>query len=98
MAVGAPWPRHILQQGWRYRLRVRNASDDIHPLRLHRHSFELIRVGGRATRGVIKDVAMLGGFQELECDFIADNPGPTLFHCHQQIHMDVGFMALFDHA
>ncbi len=41
---------------------------------------------------------MLGGFQELELDFIADNPGLTLFHCHQQPHMDFGFMALFKYA
>jgi len=27
-------------------------------------------------------------------DFIADNPGLTLFHCHQQLHMDYGFMTL----
>jgi hypothetical protein len=24
--------------------------------------------------------------------------GMTLFHCHQQLHMDFGFMALFDCA
>ena len=23
--------------------------------------------------------------------------GRTLFHCHQQLHMDFGFMALFDY-
>ena len=40
---------------------------------------------------------MLGGFQEVEFDFIADNPGPSLFHCHQQLHMDFGFMALFNY-
>ena len=91
-------PKFILRQGRRYRLKFRNASDDIHPLHLHRHSFELTRVGGRPTAGVIKDVVMLGGFQELECDFVADNPGPTLFHCHQQLHMDFGFMSLFDYA
>ncbi|KDU94706.1 copper oxidase [Komagataeibacter rhaeticus AF1] len=91
-------PRYRLHEGRRYRLRVRNASDDIHPLHLHRHSFELVRIGGRPTGGVIKDVVMLGGFQELECDFVADNPGPTLFHCHQQLHMDFGLMALFDYA
>ena len=33
-----------------------------------------------------------------ELDFIADNPGLTLFHCHQQLHMDFGFMALFKYA
>jgi FtsP/CotA-like multicopper oxidase with cupredoxin domain len=41
---------------------------------------------------------MLGGFRELEFDFVADNPGPTLFHCHQQLHMDFGFMALFNYV
>ena len=50
------------------------------------------------TAGIMKDVAMLGGYQEVEVDFAADNPGLTLFHCHQQLHMDFGFMALFDYA
>jgi FtsP/CotA-like multicopper oxidase with cupredoxin domain len=91
-------PAYTLREGGRYRLKLRNASDDIHPLHLHRHSFELTRVGGRPTTGVMKDVVMLGGFQEIEFDFVADNPGPTLFHCHQQLHMDFGFMALFKYA
>jgi len=25
---------------------------------------------------------------------MATSPGPSLFHCHQQFHMDFGFMAL----
>jgi FtsP/CotA-like multicopper oxidase with cupredoxin domain len=91
-------PVYPLHQGRRYRLKFRNASDDIHPLHLHRHSFELTRIGGRPTSGVIKDVVMLGGFQEAEFDFVADNPGLTLFHCHQQLHMDFGFMALFNYV
>ena len=89
---------YTLHEGRRYRLKFRNASDDIHPLHLHRHSFELVRIGGKPTAGVIKDVVMLGGFQEAELDFVADNPGDTLFHCHQQLHMDFGFMALFRYA
>jgi FtsP/CotA-like multicopper oxidase with cupredoxin domain len=87
-----------LQEGKRYRLRMRNASDDIHPVHLHRHSFELTNLAGTPTAGVIKDVVMLGGYQQLEVDFVADNPGLTLFHCHQQLHMDFGFMALFDYV
>ncbi len=87
-----------LREGRRYRLRLRNASDDIHPIHLHRHSFELTRIAGKPTAGVIKDVFMLGGYQTAEIDFLADNPGLTLFHCHQQLHMDFGFMALFDYA
>jgi FtsP/CotA-like multicopper oxidase with cupredoxin domain len=91
-------PLYTVHQGRRYRLTFRNASDDIHPLHLHRHSFELTHIGGKPTAGVIKDVVMLGGFQELSFDFVADNPGLTLFHCHQQLHMDFGFMALFRYA
>lgn len=86
-----------LKEGKRYRLKMRNASDDIHPIHLHRHSFELTRLAGVPTAGILKDVVMLGGYQEAEVDFVADNPGLTLFHCHQQLHMDFGFMTLFDY-
>jgi len=87
-----------LKQGKRYRIRMRNASDDIHPIHLHRHSFELTKIFGKSSAGVFKDVVMLGGYQEAEIDFVADNPGLTLFHCHQQLHMDFGFMSLFDYV
>jgi FtsP/CotA-like multicopper oxidase with cupredoxin domain len=91
-------PRYSVREGGRYRVTFRNASDDDHPLHLHRHSFELTHIGGKSTAGVMKDVVMLGGFQELSFDFVADNPGRTLLHCHQQVHMDFGFMALFDYV
>ena len=87
-----------LKPGQRYRIHMRNASDDIHPIHLHRHSFELTSLAGTHTAGVMKDVIMLGGYQEAAVDFVADNPGLTLFHCHQQLHMDFGFMTLFDYV
>ena len=91
-------PLFHLKEGRRYRIRMRNASDDVHPVHLHRHSFELTRIAGKPTSGVMKDVIMLGGYQEAEVDFLANNPGMTLFHCHQQLHMDFGFMCLFDYV
>lgn len=87
-----------LHEGKRYRIRMRNASDDIHPIHLHRHSFELTSLAGIPTAGILKDVVMLGGYQQAAVDFVADNPGLTLFHCHQQLHMDFGFMTLFDYV
>ncbi|HEY1425729.1 MAG TPA: multicopper oxidase domain-containing protein [Caulobacteraceae bacterium] len=92
-----PQPMFKLQRGRRYRLRMANASDDIHPVHLHRHTFELTSIAGQPMAGVMKDVVMLGGYQRMEIDFTADDPGPTLFHCHQQLHMDFGFMCLFDY-
>jgi len=90
-------PMFRVKEGKRYRMRMRNASVDIHPIHLHRHSFELTRVAGQPTSGVMKDVVMVGGYQEVEVDFVANNPGLTLFHCHQQLHMDFGFMALVEY-
>ena len=87
-----------LHEGRRYRVHMRNESDDLHPIHLHRHVFELTNIMGKPTAGVMKDVVMLGGYQELAFDFVANDPGMTLFHCHQQLHMDFGFMTLFDYV
>jgi len=82
----------------RYRLRFDNQSDDPHPVHLHRHSFELTRFAGVATAGILKDVVVVPPRRQVDVDFLADNPGPTLFHCHQQLHMDYGFMALVEYT
>jgi FtsP/CotA-like multicopper oxidase with cupredoxin domain len=87
-----------LKLGRRYRLRFRNASGDIHPLHLHRHTFELANLHGHSVAGVMKDVVLVPPFQTTEVDFTADQPGLSLFHCHMQQHMDFGFMALFREA
>jgi FtsP/CotA-like multicopper oxidase with cupredoxin domain len=95
-AMDANSPVLQLQRDQRYRLRFRNATDDLHPMHLHRHTFEITRFAGTPTAGVRKDVALLGGYQSMEIDFVADQPGLSLMHCHQQIHMDYGLMLLLN--
>ncbi|MGI8508221.1 MAG: multicopper oxidase domain-containing protein [Gemmatimonadaceae bacterium] len=87
-----------VRQGQRYRLAFRNLADDPHPVHLHRHSFELVRVNGKATAGVMKDTVVVPGFGAVDVDFVANDPGATLFHCHQTLHMDYGFMRLFKYV
>ncbi|HWE48758.1 MAG TPA: multicopper oxidase domain-containing protein [Bryobacteraceae bacterium] len=87
-----------LKAGGRYRLIFDNRSDEAHPVHLHRHTFELTKVEGVATSGVLKDVVVVQPMTQIEADFVANNRGPTLFHCHQQMHMDYGFMALLKYA
>lgn len=89
-------PPMVLHKGLRYRLSFDNQTDDAHPLHLHRNSFELTNVHGKPTSGVLKDVVLIKPFSKIEVDFTADHPGLTLFHCHQQLHMDFGFMKLFN--
>ena len=98
---GLSWPKTKqipLTNGTRYRLLLDNDSNDIHPVHLHRHTFELRKMNGKPTSGVKKDVVLLPTRSRTEVTFTADHPGKTLFHCHQQDHMDSGFMMLFDYA
>ena len=94
---GKPYPHgqeFILIPGARHRLVFHNRTDDSHPLHLHRHSFELAEIYGKPTGGVVKDTVVVPLYGRAAVDFIADQPGPSLFHCHIQMHMDYGFKAL----
>jgi FtsP/CotA-like multicopper oxidase with cupredoxin domain len=89
----------VLQTGRRYRLSFINHSTNNHPVHLHRHTFELRSLPDHPDiRGIFKDVVLVDAKTQVDVEFTANNPGPTLFHCHQQNHMDAGFMMLFRYA
>ena len=69
-----------------------------HPMHLHRHTFEVTRIGDRQVSGLFKDVINVMPLDSVAVDFVANNPGDTLLHCHQQLHMDYGFMQLLKHV
>lgn len=85
----------VLKLGRRYRLAFHNRTNEAHPLHLHRYTFELVKIGARATAGVKKDVVNLQPHQTMEVDFVPRQVGLALFHCHQQLHMEMGFKQLF---
>jgi FtsP/CotA-like multicopper oxidase with cupredoxin domain len=95
---GNSWPAtnplFTTEVGKRYRLIMANNSGDNHPVHLHRHTFEITKIGDKSTAGVMKDTVNMTRFSKVEIDFIADDPGPTLLHCHHQDHQDEGFMGL----
>jgi FtsP/CotA-like multicopper oxidase with cupredoxin domain len=98
---GQSWPEIDpikVQQGKRYRLTFQNASNDQHPMHLHRHTFELASVGDKNVSGLKKDVINVMPLDIVSVDFLADNPGDTLMHCHMQLHMDFGFMQLIKYV
>ena len=90
-------PIHV-KAGKRYRLLLRNGSGDQHPLHLHRHTFEVTQIAKKPLSGLLKDVVLVMPLETVAVDFVADNPGDTLFHCHQQLHMDFGFMTLIKYG
>jgi FtsP/CotA-like multicopper oxidase with cupredoxin domain len=95
----APGNAPVLQTGQRYRLVMKNRSLDDHPMHLHRHVFDVRRVDDSPElHNLRKDVVLVRSGSTAEVEFLADNPGKTLFHCHQQDHMDRGFMMVFNYA
>lgn len=98
---GKPYPHErefVLQQGTRYRLVMRNRTDDAHPMHLHRHLWELAEINGKKTSGILKDTVVVPYYGRAVVDFTANQPGLALFHCHIQQHMDYGFKALFRYS
>jgi FtsP/CotA-like multicopper oxidase with cupredoxin domain len=88
----------LVKQGKRYRLLLRNGSGDQHPIHLHRHTFEVAQIGHKQLSGLRKDVINVMPLETVAVDFVADNPGNTLLHCHQQLHMDFGFMTILKYT
>jgi FtsP/CotA-like multicopper oxidase with cupredoxin domain len=94
---GKSWPDTVpleVTRNKRYRLVFKNVSGDQHPMHLHRHTFEVVSIGEKKISGLHKDVINVMPMQTVAVDFLADNPGDSLLHCHMQLHMDYGFMQL----
>jgi FtsP/CotA-like multicopper oxidase with cupredoxin domain len=99
---GKSWPDtnplFTVTRGKRYRLVMHNQSGDEHPVHLHRHTFVVTKIGDKPTDGIMKDTLNMPRQSTAEVDFVADDPGLTLFHCHHQDHQDEGFMGLIHYA
>ena len=99
---GKSWPDtnplFTVQEGKRYRLVMNNNSGDTHPVHTHRHTFEVTKIGDTSISGLMKDTLSMPRYSTAEIDFLADDPGPTFFHCHHQDHMDEGFAGLITYS
>ncbi|MFJ3306521.1 multicopper oxidase family protein [Streptomyces sp. NPDC086549] len=83
--------RHPVRQGERVRLTLVNATDMWHPLHLHGHTFALSALWDAGAR---KDTSIVLPHRKLVVDFIADNPGLWMLHCHNQYHSESGMMTV----
>jgi FtsP/CotA-like multicopper oxidase with cupredoxin domain len=101
MINGQSWPKIdpiVVREGRRYRWTLDNQSANDHPIHLHRHTFEVVSVAGARMSGLMKDVVVVPAWRQVEIDVVANQPGLSLFHCHQQFHMDMGFMTMVRYA
>jgi len=87
-----PLPVH---QGDLVRLRLFNMSMETHPMHLHGHSFRITGIdGSKISTPLIKDVMAIQPMGAATLEFVADNPGVWMFHCHKPMHMEGGMVTL----
>ncbi len=78
------------------RIRLTNTATLAHPMHLHGHPFWVVTAG---ANGPLKDTALVGPNGGVASfDFVADNSGTWMFHCHNHYHMENGMARLFDYA
>ncbi|MBE3596660.1 MAG: multicopper oxidase family protein [Hydrogenibacillus sp.] len=91
---GEVYPRispAAIEEGQHVRLELFNHSMAEHPMHLHGHSFWVTSVGGVPLRApLLKDTVNVRPMERMTIDFVANNPGHWLFHCHQLEHMAAG--------
>jgi len=81
----------VVKHGERVRVRLINFSPmQHHPVHLHGHTFWVTaHEGARAPKSawVPRNTELVGIAQASEFEFIANNPGDWMFHCHMVHHM-----------
>jgi hypothetical protein len=81
----------VVKLGSRVRIRFLNFStDDHHPMHLHGHTFWVTGTeGGRIPESawIPGNTVLVGVSQVREVEFIANNPGDWVLHCHMFHHM-----------
>jgi manganese oxidase len=80
----------IVRHGERVRIRLINLGMDHHPIHLHGHQFVVTGTeGGRQpeTTWGPGNTVLVGVAQSRDVEFVANNPGDWMLHCHLPHHM-----------
>ncbi len=81
----------VVKHGERVRIRIMNFSPmQHHPIHLHGHTFWLTgHEGARTPKSawIPRNTELIGIAQATDFEFIANNPGDWMFHCHMVHHM-----------
>jgi len=98
---GKSWPATpplVVRQGERVRLRLINVSTmSFHPMHLHGHQFKVVAADGNPIpepAQLTKNTLTLMPGESYDIEFLADNRGVWLFHCHELHHADGGMATL----
>jgi len=80
----------VVRQGDRVRIRLINLGMDHHPIHLHGHTFQVTGTeAGRIPESAQypSNTVLVGVAQARDIEFVANNPGSWMLHCHMPHHM-----------
>jgi manganese oxidase len=80
----------VVRLGDRVRIRTINLGMDHHPIHLHGHTFHTTGTeGGRIPEAAWMpgNTVLVGVAQSRDVEFVANNPGDWMLHCHLPHHM-----------
>lgn len=84
-----------VRRGERVRLVFENTTTMWHPMHLHGHTFQVVRAGGAGPR---KDTVIVPAMGRVAIDFVADNPGRWVLHCHNVYHAEAGMQTVLSYV
>lgn len=91
-------PPITVKEGERIRVRMINAgSSTFHPMHLHGHQFRVVAADGNPipeSAQLVRNTQPLLPGEGYDIEFIADNPGIWVFHCHELQHAAGGMIAV----
>jgi len=90
--------RLAVAPGEKVRLSYFNRSMMPHPMHLHGHFFRVMNFALAPERWLVKDTAVVEPMGRLDVEFVADNPGQWLHHCHHLYHMGAGMANVVSYA
>ncbi len=90
-------PPIMVTEGDRVLIRLLHAGALPHAFHIHGHSFRIVATDGNPVPEVAqltKDTLLIGPGERYDLEFLADNPGVWMVHCHMEPHMANGMMTL----
>ncbi len=86
----------VVKKGDRVRLRFVNASSvSYHPMHVHGHQARVVALDGNPVPSpTVRNVELLAPGQTADVEFIANNPGVWMMHCHDLHHSSSGMTML----
>jgi FtsP/CotA-like multicopper oxidase with cupredoxin domain len=82
--------------GERVRLSYLNRSPMPHPMHLHGHFFRVANPNLPQELWISKDTVIVEHMERVDIEFVADNPGRWIHHCHNLYHMEAGMANLVE--